>query len=820
MPNKVLTLLSAASLLVLAACDSAEERAQGHFESALELLQEGDPARAIIELRNVFQLDGAHRDARMLMAQIQEDRGNLPGAYGQYRAVVERVPDDVEGQRAAARIAGELGDWEAAGRHVEAARALLAEGAEAPELDAIDTVLAYQEALGNQDLAAANAVAETAAALAAADPSLITAQRVAIDNYIRRQDWPAARTALDAAVTERPGQRQFYMMRLSVIEQMGDQEGLETELRNMIERFPEDTQIQTMLIQWYVSNRRIDDAEAWLREQVGPVGSDPEAQMMLVAFLTRASGRDAALAELDRALAELPEDHPERALYRSAWAGLTFDSGGETEGIAEMEDILTTAEPSDLTRRIKVTLAQMLIRTGNPVGARALVEEVLEEDPSQVEALKMRAAWMIEDDRPDEALAELRRALDQAPQDASVLTLMAQAQERAGSRELMGEMLALAVEAANNAPAEAIRYANFLVQEGRLRPAEDVLLDALRLQPRNAQILAALGTTYIGMEDWGRSQGVIDALGTLRTDEAERAADELTARVLNGQQRRSELSSFLEGLASDGEGNTQAIASVVRLRLAEDDVEGALDYLNEQLTAAPNDPALRYLRAAVLGQDGATEEAVDILQALVTENPQDQRAWLSLYRLQRGDGDIETARTTLSEALENLPDSANLNWVLAGELELEGDIEGAIQIYERLYERDSNSPVIANNLASLMSSYHEDEDSLRRAFAIARRLRGTEVPAFQDTYGWIAARLGNVDEALEYLEPAAEGLPEDPTVRYHLARTYAMAGRDADARAAYEASLALIEATGRTLHFEDELRAELTRLETPEPADN
>ena len=47
----------------------------------------------------------------------------------------------------------------------------------------------------------------------------------------------------------------------------------------------------------------------------------------------------------------------------------------------------------------------------------------------------------------------------------------------------------------------------------------------------------------------------------------------------------------------------------------------------------------------------------------------------------------------------------------------------------------------------------------------------------QDTYGWIAFRRGEHEEALRYLEPAARGLPDDPVVQYHLGMAYAALGR-------------------------------------------
>ena len=53
--------------LALAACDTAEERAEQHYQRGMALLQEGDVDRAMIEFRNVFRLNGEHLPARANM---------------------------------------------------------------------------------------------------------------------------------------------------------------------------------------------------------------------------------------------------------------------------------------------------------------------------------------------------------------------------------------------------------------------------------------------------------------------------------------------------------------------------------------------------------------------------------------------------------------------------------------------------------------------------------------------------------------------------------------------------------------------------------
>lgn len=800
----------AIGLGLLAACDSAEERAQEHFEKGMSLLQEGDVDRALVEFRNVFQLDGYHKEARLAYARVEEERGNVPEAYSQYLRLVEQYPEDLDGQRALARLATEIGKWDDAERHATAAAALAPED---PVIQGVQTSLAYRQARKDNDPKAAETAVHKAQALLEDEPGLNSARRVVIDDLLTRQAWPEALEAVDAALEQTPDERRLWQIRLGVLEQLGRDEEIETQLREMIERFPEDEQIQSMMLRWYISRGRTDAAEDYLRSRIEPGDDDPAARVELLRFMARMKGTEPAREEVNRILEESGAEGANAQLFRSIRAGLDFDAGRRDEAIAEMESILEEAEPSEQTDRIKVALAQMRIATGNPVGARALVEEVLEHDPSQVEALKLKASWLIDDDRTGDALIDLRQALDQKPDDPEVMTLMARAHERAGNRDLMAEMLGLAAEASGNAPEEALRYARYLIQEEKYLPAEDVLKAALRLQTANIPLLKTLGELYVRMEDWGRTQGVIDRLGELEDPAAETAARELTARLLAGQQNEEELRGFLNSIA-EGQGGLQGIASRIRLRLSEGDVEGALKMVREEIEKAPDEPRLRFIEGTILARDGQTEEAREILRDLAGAHPENDRIWMALYNLQRSEGDPEGASEVLDEGLAAAPDSDSLRWAKAGELERGGDIDGAIAIYEDLYEKNSDSAVIANNLASLISSYREDDESLERAYRVARRLRGTDVPAFQDTYGWITFRLGNHQEALDYLEPAAEGLPETPIVQYHLARTYVALDRPEEALESFRRTAELVaRQTGARPPYMEEVDSEIARLE-------
>lgn len=806
--------LPAALLLAavgLAGCESAEERAEGHYQAGLARLEAGEVERALVEFRNVFQLDGFHRDARATYARVLRERGQAGEAFGQYLRLVEQYPDDLEARRALAEIALDRGDWEAVRRHAGHAATLAPED---PSVRAALASLAYREAVAGEDEAARAQAVEEARALLEADPGLAGARRVLLDERVRAGDWEGALAVTEAGLEATPEDAELWRARLGLLQELGREDEIGPQLRAMVERFPEDEETRRTLIQWLVAEGEIEEAESFLRSLIEPDADEPGARVTLVRFLEQLRGPEAALAELDRMLAE---GVPDPALFRSMRAALLFDEGRREEAIAAMEAILAETDPEEAPEgrldEVRVSLARMLVAEGNPVGARALVEEVLASDPNQVEALKLLAGWLIEDDATGDAIASLRQALSASPRDPETLTLMASAHEREGNRELMAEMLSLAVEASGSAPEPSLRYAAHLASQGQTRPAEDVLLAALRGAPEDASLVEALGRLYVGTQEWAR---VDQAVETLRRLGEEAAADDLTALRLGAEERDEDLMAFLEERAAEG-GDRRADLGVVRMHLARGDGEAALAHAEDALARAPGDPALRFVRAGVLAGLGRAEEAEGEYRAILEEEPEAERVWIALHALARARDGEEAALAVLDEAQAALPESPTLRWTRAGALERAGDVEGAIAIYEALYEQDSGQPVIANNLASLLSTHRDDPESLERAAVIARRLRGLEVPQFQDTYGWIALRRGDVAEALAHLEPAAAGLPEDARVQHHYGLALAQAGREAEAEAALEGTLALLGE--ERPDFRPAVEAELARLRGEEAGD-
>lgn len=811
--------------LTLAGCfQSSEERAAEHYENGLALMAEGDNARAMVEFRNTLKYAKTNLDARRRMAEILLERGSKKQAYRNYLAVVETLPEDIEARTALSELAFDLGDWGEFKRHADQAARLIETAGDTVSADllqraeALDMALRFRTAVTEEDGPAQDAIMADAERMQQIDPDNVILRKILINAYVAGNRYEDALEQLDAAIAAEPKTLENYGARLELLGRMGNEADLEIELVRMVELFPNDQNVRATYLRYLTSRGKTQEAETFLRAELankeGRARSD--AFTTLVAFILTNRGAEAALEEVNTAIAEAPTDQ-----LRLMRATLSFDSGNREAALSELEALITAEETGLSTveqQEAKTVLARMLEQTGNEVGAQKLVEEVLASDPNDAEALKLKAGWQIDADDTDNAINGLRAALDANPDDTDAMQRMARAYQRAGNTALMLNFLSQAVEASNNAPEASLRYARALIADDKALQAETVLINSLRIAPGNVNVLSLLGNIYLQLEDTGRAQQVIATLRKIDTEQSLKNANALNIELVARQQGADKAIELLEGLA-EGDSDDALKLALVRARLTSGDTEAGLAYAKELTEEDPDNLRFRYALALthlfLRDADAAEQE----LQSILDRDPRFVQVWLQLARIHAANGSPETSLAIINDGLEAVPDAPDLLWGKASLLENTGDIDGAIEIFETLYEKNSDSLIVANNLASMLTTYRGDPDSIARASRISRRLAETNIPAMQDTYGWIAYLNGNNEEAVQYLEPAAAGLPRDMGVQLHLGLVYAALDRREDAMAQLRRALELgAQLTGRDALLE-EARSVLATLESGESTD-
>jgi tetratricopeptide (TPR) repeat protein len=757
-----------ASLLALAACDSPEERAESHYRRGLELLADGNDIGARIEFRNALQQNRGHAAARLEFARALAAAGDVHGAIGHYLRVVEQDDRNGPAHLELVQLAVSATDHHTASRHARRAFELMPED---PLARAYMATVEFREG----DRAAAVAMAEAVLAEAAGN---IPARFVLIADRMERDDFGGALALADAALALAPDSRDLNLARLSALEEIGNAEAVGLQLQRMEGLFPDDREISQTLVGWHLARSDADAAVGVLRGIAARDPTDPQGHLNVAQLLLQTKGPAAARAELRG----LVETQPDPAPFLRALAQLDFADGRQAEAIAALRALTEDRDPNSAAADLQITLAAMLLQTGQGEEAAALVDTVLAGDDRHVEALKLRARRFIAADRPERALQDLDVALTEAPHDPEIMTIMAAAHAREGAHDLVGRRLARAVEAAAFAPGESLRYARFLLSDSRPGPAESTLLDALRRAPENLELLGALGHTHVSRGDGPRARQVVETMRGLGGPDATRSANALELSILQAEGRADDIVAMLDRL--EDAGDVGARLGLARAHLAVGDTAAARAKLAPVLEEDPTSMAGRLLLAQTNAAEGETRAAEKLYRDLVAEAPPEAAAYEGLFTLLAGDGRADEARAVLEAGLAATGRNGPLLNRMVEVLVADGDFAGAIAILEELYARDSSDVAVANNLASLISTYRDDDESIERAFQVARRLRGTRNPFFQDTYGWILTRRGDSRQALNYLEPAAAELTDDPLTQVHLGMTYFALERWNEARAA------------------------------------
>ena len=222
--------------------------------------------------------------------------------------------------------------------------------------------------------------------------------------------------------------------------------------------------------------------------------------------------------------------------------------------------------------------------------------------------------------------------------------------------------------------------------------------------------------------------------------------------------------------------------------------DAAIDTYQDIEDTSPISFAGQLRIASALHELDRKEQAFDLLESLVAQEPDRVQALVQLGNLLRRDEDYARAESAYSRAIERLGPPEREDWTLyyargiAYERtkrwpEAEADFLQALDL-------EPEQPFVLNYLGYSWVDMGLHLDRARAMLDRAVALRPDD-GFIVDSVGWAHYRLGEYGEAVDALERAVELEPGDPVINDHLGDAYWRVGRQREARYQWQRALSL-----------------------------
>jgi tetratricopeptide (TPR) repeat protein len=739
--------------LLVAACAGPEAQRAEHVAAGWKYIDASNFDKARVEFANALKIEARDAEARFGAGRAAEGLQDYRVALGHYQAAVDANPAETRSRVAMARLLFFGGLLDESERHVKEALAIDPRQAEA-------LAVRGAIALARGDAAAARADVDQALAI---DADSAYALSLSSSLYVRANEIDKAVAQLAAATQRRPDDLALRRVYAELSLQQNRPAEAVAQLREIVRLQPDVLAHRLQLAELHARLGDAASVEATLREAVAARPDDDDVKLALVDFLRGADRADDARATLEGFV----EASPSNLALQVALGRLYRSLGKRADAERVLTGVIDASREGRQGLRARIELARLHVDAKDLDSASRRIEEVLAENALDAGALTLRATLALARGDHAAAIADLRSALRDAPDDKEMSRLLARAYVGNGDRALAAQTLEALVARAPEDVDSQLLLADLRQQDGKAAEAVAVLRAALGAHPADSRVAVRLVQALLATGDPEQASTLARALAA-RADTAPVGHYFVGFVAEAGKDLQAAEAAYRQSLELDARG-AEPLSRLVALLLAGGRTDEARSHLQRALAQAPDHAVASQMLGEIEMQARAPELARPHFEAAIRAQPAWHLPYRALALLAQQQGDLAGARAAYERGIAATR-GVHLQLDLAA-LELQrGDAARAMRVYREALAREPDAVDAVNNLAMLLvAPAAPAQADLDEALALARRLEGSGVPAHLDTLGWVHHRRGEQPLALQYLARAARLAQDDATIAYHLA---------------------------------------------------
>jgi len=752
------TLIKASVSLILMttllACGGADERKEKYLEKGKAYLEEKNYDKAKVEFKNVLQIDPKYAEAYFYMGQLEETKKDFLKAIGNYKKAIELNPKHINAKIKLATIYVIVGTND----YIKQARALLDE---VKTIDQNHSEAAFVMATIEYKKGSVDTAISKMAQVIDEDRHLVRGIAMLSNIYVSKGRDAEAIALLKKGIADNVNEIYLRINLSQILIKNDDLAGAEAELINATNKEPEAYSLQVMLAKFYASTKQLNKAEKILRKGIEQDSEDAQRYLMLAQFL--ASRVD--VLDSENELKKMIEHKPEMFELKFALVKL-YQSTGKIDKAKDVLSGIVEAKTYDVDGiKAKNQLAQILLEEGDVAGAKAYVDEILEDHPNENDALLILSKLAMTNMDSTTAINGLRTVVKNDPKNAEAALLLAQAYEQNKESGLAENELKRSIEVNPVDEKTHINYARFLASKGRMDEAV-VVIDRALTYFKDSYDLMEVKLKIISSQ--GKESEAVALLDIMEHTDATKAdVNIIRGNYYLSKKNTVEAIEQYEKAYEKSKDKYKALELIVKAYLRNKQPEKAIERLQALLDENSSNAIAHQLLANIYLTQKKIKEARIQFKLASKAAKKWLLPYLSLAKTYLAENDFVQAELVYKDALVNVSNKIPVFMQLASIYERQENYTKAMSTYQQVIDLSANNMVAKNNYASLLLDHGSDAE-LSKVLELINGFEKIQQPAFQDTLAWAYAKSGDNTKAVEILKPLVDKAPEVAIFRYHL----------------------------------------------------
>jgi len=762
--------------LLLTGCSKPAEKEAAYIKRGNQYLDQGEYEKARVEYKNAARIMPTDPEVAWRLGLVSDAQGDYRAAFDQFSRAVQQNPHFHPALLKIAEYYLAAEQYEQVQKRIGV---VLTDDPNDPGAHALHAALLLRD----KDYPGTEKEARFALEK---DPANVTAFSVLTGLYEAQGNEKKALATIDDGIARNPRNLPLLILKSNIYEHSNDLDKTAESYEAIFKVAPKETHYRVDLANIYLKAGQLDKAEAILRAGVVERPDDWDMKHEFITFLGDHRGVDAAEKEIRGYM----QANPDNADLDTWLVDLYISHNAADRAENFLNNTVSGHQFDKQGINARTALARLDYVKGDKITAGKLAEDVLDNDPNNLDARFLKARLEFDNGFYQNAVIDLRGIVRDRPKAVQALQLLGEAFLIQGHPDLAIDTLNRAIEADPLDFAAKVRLAQMYHLNGDTKRAMDLLFLVTKTEPQYS----------MGWEATARI-----ALDTKKWDTAETAI-----KVLDGLQGQHPMATFLRGmLLSKTDHPEEAIAQYKQVIEGDPSsllAERALMALVQTYRSQNRmDEATQYIESlkiksadvsAILGESyldsGKTEQAAASLDSAISTNSSRPEPYLDRARMFLSNHAPDKALDTLKKGIAAAPSDLRATLMEAQILGDMGHYQEAIALYDDMLAHNPDMDPVANNLAEIIADYdYNDSVALEKARHVAERFTTTSNPLFLDTLAWVYFRQDKIEEARTTMERAiATGSKLPPQVHYHYGAILIKAGKVAEAKAELKSATA------------------------------